>query len=178
MAFHPQKTDYVILLCLRQDHNKEAETFISSAKEIRSQLSKEDIQTLCQPLFRTGVDYSFGSPNNTKGNGPTLKILDEEIDDFICYDLDLMVGLTETARKSLYNLRLAANRCKYSIKLEKGDLLVIDNNKVIHGRSEFNPLYDGYDRWILRTCAMQSINSFRNAVNLKSPRKIETTFEV
>jgi len=34
--------------------------------------------------------------------------------------------------------------------LETGDLLVIDNNKTIHGRKPFQPKYDGTDRWVQR----------------------------
>jgi alpha-ketoglutarate-dependent taurine dioxygenase len=34
--------------------------------------------------------------------------------------------------------------------LETGDLLVIDNNKTIHGRKPFQARYDGTDRWVQR----------------------------
>jgi L-asparagine oxygenase len=34
--------------------------------------------------------------------------------------------------------------------LEAGDLLIIDNNKTIHGRKPFQPRYDGTDRWVQR----------------------------
>jgi L-asparagine oxygenase len=34
--------------------------------------------------------------------------------------------------------------------LETGDLLIIDNNKTIHGRKPFQPRYDGTDRWVQR----------------------------
>ena len=41
---------------------------------------------------------------------------------------------------------LNLNTFSYSIKLEPGDLLIINNRKSLHGRSCFTPRYDGKDR--------------------------------
>ena len=35
--------------------------------------------------------------------------------------------------------------------LEPGDLLVIDNNVAVHGRSPFTARFDGHDRWLQRS---------------------------
>ena len=35
--------------------------------------------------------------------------------------------------------------------LEPGDLLVIDNNVAVHGRTPFVARFDGTDRWLQRT---------------------------
>jgi L-asparagine oxygenase len=40
---------------------------------------------------------------------------------------------------------------KTSVVLEPGDLLVVDNNVAVHGRSPFTPRFDGYDRWLQRS---------------------------
>jgi L-asparagine oxygenase len=38
-----------------------------------------------------------------------------------------------------------------SVVLEPGDLLVIDNNIAVHGRSPFTARFDGHDRWLQRS---------------------------
>jgi len=49
----------------------------------------------------------------------------------------------------------------YSNKLEPGDLLIINNRKVMHGRSEFIPRYDGQDRWLQRVYVTNDLYSGR-----------------
>ena len=34
---------------------------------------------------------------------------------------------------------------------EPGDLLIVDNNLAVHGRTPFEPRFDGTDRWLQRT---------------------------
>jgi hypothetical protein len=36
------------------------------------------------------------------------------------------------------------------IVLEPGDVLILDNFRVVHGRRAFYPRYDGRDRWLKR----------------------------
>jgi len=43
------------------------------------------------------------------------------------------------------------------IKLEKGDLVIINNRRAIHGRSAFTPRYDGKDRWLQRVYITNSL---------------------
>ena len=38
-----------------------------------------------------------------------------------------------------------------SVVLEPGDLLVVDNNVAVHGRSPFTARFDGTDRWLQRS---------------------------
>ncbi|OKP02101.1 TauD/TfdA family dioxygenase [Xenorhabdus eapokensis] len=178
IAFHPLMCDYVLLYCLRQDHEKNAKTFTSSAKMMLRDLSLEEVKILSEPLFITGIDYSYGSPNGVKGNGPLTSILyGNPNDPYMIYDLDLMKGLNTEAELILDKLKKIANKYKYWVALEAGDLLIIDNNRCVHGRSEFIPRYDGYDRWLLRTCVLTNIKQARSNI-LEEPRIINTRFIV
>jgi hypothetical protein len=51
----------------------------------------------------------------------------------------------------LVRLRNLIEEIKTSVVLEPGDLLVVDNNIAVHGRSPFAPRFDGYDRWLQRS---------------------------
>ncbi|MDC9592115.1 TauD/TfdA family dioxygenase [Xenorhabdus sp. IM139775] len=176
IAFHPLICDYVLLYCLRQDHEKMAKTFTSSAKMMLLDLSLREIQILFEPLFVTGIDYSYGSPNGVKGNGPLTSIFyGNPNDPYMIYDLDLMKGLNAEAELVLDKLKKIANKHKYWVALEAGDLLIIDNNRCVHGRTEFIPRYDGYDRWLLRTCVLTNIKQAIPDI-LEEPRVINTRF--
>ena len=43
------------------------------------------------------------------------------------------------------------------LHVEKIDLLVIDNEKTIHGRKPFQPRYNGTDRWVQRVLVRKEI---------------------
>ena len=44
----------------------------------------------------------------------------------------------------------AVQQSVQGIILKTGDLLIMDNRKVIHSRKPFQPKYDGTDRWLQR----------------------------
>jgi hypothetical protein len=39
---------------------------------------------------------------------------------------------------------------RIQINLQPGDIIILDNNRVVHGRSSFIPKYDGTDRFLVR----------------------------
>jgi alpha-ketoglutarate-dependent taurine dioxygenase len=41
--------------------------------------------------------------------------------------------------------------------LQAGDVLVIDNERAVHGRTPFVPRYDGTDRWLKRALVVTSL---------------------
>jgi hypothetical protein len=43
------------------------------------------------------------------------------------------------------------------VVLEAGDLLVVDNNVSVHGRSPYEPRFDGTDRWLQRTFVVSDL---------------------
>ena len=45
--------------------------------------------------------------------------------------------------------------------LEAGDLLVVDNRRAVHGRSEFRARFDGTDRWLQRTFVVDDLAADR-----------------
>jgi L-asparagine oxygenase len=62
-----------------------------------------------------------------------------------------MFGTTEIAEHMItkivdiyYNQRIKYN-------LQPGEIILVDNNRAIHGRSPFFPKYDGNDRFLVRS---------------------------
>ncbi|NBT21304.1 MAG: hypothetical protein EBT17_04190, partial [Actinobacteria bacterium] len=44
-----------------------------------------------------------------------------------------------------------------TVVLGDGDLLVIDNDRAVHGRTPFVPRYDGTDRWLKRALVVREL---------------------
>lgn len=175
-AFHPYLPDYLFLLALRADHDRTAHTFVAGVDQIIRSLDVSTIQTLRQPLFHTGIDFSFGNTDLSRDKGPVVPVLYGNNErPFFTYDLDLMTGTTSEATRALDKVRSAAYDAKVGIVLEPGHLLVIDSRRAIHGRSSFRARYDGDDRWLLRSSAVASLRPSSAERELGS-RVIETVF--
>lgn len=149
-AFHCYKPTVVLLLCLRGDSN--AATTYADVSEIVKHLSPETIETLTKPVFTTSVDESF----RTKGESDmeilcsVLKVDSQTAAYEICYDEALMKGQNEQATNALGELKQAIDKSIREVVLDTGDLLTMDNTRVIHGRLPFQARYDGTDRWLQR----------------------------
>jgi L-asparagine oxygenase len=157
-VFHPYAPEYLLLFCLRPDHDRLAETTCASITHALPLLSDHDRDCLFQPLYRTGIDYSFGNTQTIKGNGPVLPVLyGNRADPFLNYDEDLMEAITEEAQAALESLKQAIAQVYRSIKLNTGDLLCIDNRRTVHGRSSFAARYDGFDRWLQRSFVVRDL---------------------
>lgn len=148
-AFHPHRPRYLLLLCLRGDEN--AHTTFAAAREIVATLDERTVGILRESRFRTAVDESFASEGRSQLLGP-FAVLSGTVDlPTFVYDADLMIGIDEEAQGALESVGHAIAAVEQRVTLAAGDLLVIDNNLAVHGRSPFTPRFDGTDRWLQRT---------------------------
>ena len=69
----------------------------------------------------------------------------------LTFDADLMVGDDPEAQSALDALAGAVAKAKIGVPLQTGDLIVVDNQVAVHGRSPFKARFDGTDRWLQRT---------------------------
>ena len=159
-AFHPYKPDNVLLLCLRGDPG--ASTTYALLDEVMTELSADTIDILAKPWFTTSIDDSF-RVNGEKDMHLTLSILRSKTDlgtqktsYEITYDRALMRGTNNDAENALEKLTNAISRKTRDVILGDGDLLVLDNRTMIHGRRAFAPRYDGTDRWLKRVLTIRT----------------------
>jgi hypothetical protein len=73
------------------------------------------------------------------------------------FDADLMVGTDTEADDALRALAQVVQAHHTGLALQAGDLLVVDNNVAVHGRSSYEPRWDGYDRWLQRSMAVTDL---------------------
>jgi L-asparagine oxygenase len=172
-AFSKIKPDLLSLACIRGDDH--AYTYILPVQSIISNLNEKERELLRQPLWKIGVDYSFKLNGNEfiEGNirGPIPIITGSEENPTLVFDQDLMIGINEDATQIIkkivdiyYN-----NRIKHC--LQPGEIMIIDNHKVVHGRSPFVPLYNGKDRFLVRCFGMFEEN-FKNSSYARNDGKI------
>jgi len=151
-AFHPHRPRYLLLLCLRGDDA--ALTTLASIREVMPTLPSDVVDTLYQPRFRTAVDESYldGRPNVL---GPCVPVLrGPRTSPSMVFDADLMVGVDRDADDALRILGEGIQRCHTGVALRAGDLLVVDNDVAVHGRTAYTPRFDGTDRWLQRSMAV------------------------
>jgi alpha-ketoglutarate-dependent taurine dioxygenase len=61
------------------------------------------------------------------------------------------------AASALQDMRDAVNSSTREVVLKTGDLLVINNDRTVHGRKPFKPRYDGTDRWVQRMLVVRDM---------------------
>jgi hypothetical protein len=156
-AFHPYRPAYLLLLCLKGDAN--AVTTLASIREVLPFLSDEVKKTLFEPRFRTAVDESY---LNGRANvlGESIPVLSGDAErPTMVFDADLMIGVDDEAQAALMALSQAVEAHHTGVCLETGDLLIVDNAVAVHGRSQYNPRFDGTDRWLQRTFVVDNLET-------------------
>ncbi len=155
-AFHPHKPRYLLLFCLRGD--PAARTMVCSIAYVLPQLDAATIAILREPRFRTRPDASFLEEATVGELGPPMTVVTGTGAELtFTYDEDLMVGTDDAAQAALDRLGRAVRTHASAIVLEAGDLLVIDNHRVVHARSPFRARFDGSDRWLQRTFVVSDL---------------------
>jgi L-asparagine oxygenase len=83
--------------------------------------------------------------------GPIPIIHGSEDDPQLIFDQDLMYGTTIDADDLKNVITKIYYESRLSHVLKPGDIIFIDNRRAVHGRSPFQPKYDGSDRFIIRS---------------------------
>ena len=156
-AFSPLRPDFLSLACLKGDPN--AWTYILPVNILLQNLSTDEIELLWKPLWNIGIDLSFkisGKPDEIRG--PISILQGNPNYPILVFDQDLMTGITEEAQQIIYRIIDIYKRFRIQICLQAGDILILDNRFVVHGRSPFSPKFDGNDRFLIRAFAVLKIN--------------------
>jgi L-asparagine oxygenase len=168
--YNTNNPDYIVLLCLRQDRNQEAQTLYADARDICKKLTPAQLKTMRRPEFQFAASYSFtgkcGSERIWSVPCPLLK----GPDDFPEISIDLLCGVRGLTNEANDILQILREVCAHTdvctrIRLAPGDLLLIDNRKGAHARTAFTAYFDGYDRWMHRVYVRRSLWELRKDHN-------------
>ncbi|MFF8838148.1 guanitoxin biosynthesis L-enduracididine beta-hydroxylase GntD [Streptomyces sp. NPDC015130] len=169
-AFHPHRSDYTALMCLRNPYG--APTTYADIADL--EIDEADREILRQPLFAARPSGSHSAERNAYTThlpefrhaaarrsfdriedlhrNPSVQpvLFGGEDDPYLCVDPDCMTALDDEAAGALARLCDEINRKLQDVTLAPGEILFLDNFRAIHGRKPFTALYDGTDRWLKR----------------------------
>jgi Fe(II)/alpha-ketoglutarate-dependent arginine beta-hydroxylase len=169
-AFHPYRSAYTALMCLRNPYG--APTTYCDIADL--EIDEADRAVLRQPLFETRPSGSHSAQRNELDtlvppdrreraarsfaavaaihDVPNVQpVLYGAADaPYLCVDPDCMTATTEEAAGALQRLVAEVNRKIQDVTLSPGTVLFMDNHRAIHGRKPFTARFDGNDRWLKR----------------------------
>ncbi|MFJ7075534.1 TauD/TfdA family dioxygenase [Streptomyces sp. NPDC098781] len=147
-AFHPNRPDFLGLMCVRADPTGDARLCTASVRRALPLLSENARRVLSEERFLTEPPPSFGGGEGVTPVHAVLRGAPEDPD--VVVDFASTHPVDDPARQALEELRVAFERVTHALALDVGDLALVDNRLTVHGRTSFSPRYDGTDRWLHR----------------------------
>ncbi|MFZ3474024.1 TauD/TfdA family dioxygenase [Streptomyces sp. 4.24] len=163
-GFHPHPPDYVVFLCLRADHDQIAGMRVAGIRQALPLLTPAARQALFAPEFITTPPPSFGPDAAAPASGVEPRpVLSGAVEDPDIRMAQLVTTpLTPRAAAALAEFGRACEATARTLRLNPGDLVIIDNRVTVHGRTAFHPRYDGADRWLQRTYVTTDLRRSRD----------------
>jgi L-asparagine oxygenase len=154
IGFYPQ---YLVLHCIRGDSG--ATTIWFEVDDLIKSIPDDLLNTLYQPIFRFPVPKSFGgvipSLNNSFYSDASPILLGSADYPEMRIDFTGMISDSEVGKDAINELDklINSNEICYSITLEPGQTLILNNRTTAHGRSSYSPEFDNLKslRWLQRT---------------------------
>ena len=166
-AFSPLRPDYLSLTCLRGD--SAARTYVMPVGAILSEVSAKEQALLRTPLWTCDVDLSFQlgdfPPEHWKTRGPMSILSGPATDPQLVFDQDLMTGVDTDSEALVKKLVDIYYDKRHAHVFTPGDIMIVDNNRAVHGRSGFIPRYDGLDRFLVRCFGIKNSLRVRGAMS-------------
>jgi Fe(II)/alpha-ketoglutarate-dependent arginine beta-hydroxylase len=174
-AFHPYRSDYIVLACLRNPYG--AVTTVGNIDDL--ELSEDDVDVLFQERFIIRPDQSHLPTNNSADGAASFAFIEQlntapppvavlfgsrnrpymRADP---YFMTVPDGDAPAAR-ALDHFIAAMDAAMRDVVLAPGEICFLDNFKVVHGRKPFTARLDGTDRWLKRICITRDLRKSRDA---------------
>ncbi|MFY4720879.1 TauD/TfdA family dioxygenase [Streptomyces sp. LaBMicrA B280] len=148
-AFHPGRA-HLLLLCCMRNHDGIATT---AASVRRTALAPADVERLKRPVVPILPDDAYEEAQQFAGRPAPVPALFDTPEGLTLRFDPAYTPLDEAEaewRGAYRRLEDELARVSVAVSLEPGDVLVVDNDIVVHGRVPFTARYDGTDRWLKR----------------------------
>ncbi|MCX5197424.1 TauD/TfdA family dioxygenase [Streptomyces sp. NBC_00249] len=149
-AFHPGRAHLLMLACMR-NHDRIATTAASVRK---AELAQEDIALLTRPVLPILPDDAYDEAQGYAKEAPPAVPALFASEQGLTLRFDPAYTPLDTAdeeyRAAYGRLSAELARVSVAVSLDPGEVLVVDNDLVVHGRVPFRARYDGTDRWLKR----------------------------
>jgi hypothetical protein len=148
-AFHPGRAHLLLLQCMRNPDN----IATTAASVRRTDLSDDDVEQLTRPVIPILPDDAYEEAQQFGGAPAPVATL-HRTEDGLTMRFDPAYTPVDQAdelwREAYGRLEDELARVSVAVSLAPGDILVVDNDVVVHGRVPFRARYDGTDRWLKR----------------------------
>lgn len=170
-AYHPMRTDYLGLMCLRNPDDVET----TMADIVDVELDEATRQQLAERRYFILPDHSHRAENHgsTEPVDPRVAELTERSyarvrqalaepepvavlfgapeSPYLRIDPYFMEGFHgEREQQVLDTTGVAIDKAMGGVVLKPGDIVFVDNYRMVHGRKPFRARFDGTDRWLRR----------------------------
>lgn len=156
LAFVENPPDYLMLYCIRPDREGLAETHFYDSRLALTQVPKVLRDRLCEPGYAFDVDEGATVEEARGQMGRNFPIIEDQTLELLRYDIDLCTPVKPIYKDALSRLHEALKGMKISLRLRTGQLVVIDNRRIVHSRNVFKAHFDGRDRWLKRAFVRKS----------------------
>lgn len=158
-CFSPLRPHYLSLACHRG--HPDAATYFMTVNELAKRFTADELAQLSSPRWITFVDESFLEHVTGPARRGPMGILGQSGGQpQLLVDQDLMNGIDDKAHALLQKVIRCYVEHRERHTLQSGDLLFLNNRKVIHGRSPFPASFDGRDRFVSRGFIVEDILPF------------------
>jgi L-asparagine oxygenase len=83
----------------------------------------------------------------------------------LVFDQDLMSGTSAASEALIQTIVDIYYKERLAHCLRPGQILILDNRKVVHGRSTYHPKYDGTDRFLVRCFGVRDLRRFEGTLD-------------
>lgn len=156
LHFYPCMPRFVFFMCLREEPGQEVSTNVVVTSKVISRLSQQTLSVLQQPIFYTKSPPIFRAKTY---ESTLMPIINRTAFGMSCLiELVDTRSVTKEGEAAIEEIKevCASPGVLDHIYLKKGDLLILDNYKVLHGRSNFRSQYSGNSRWCQRVLVSDS----------------------
>jgi hypothetical protein len=154
LEFHTDLADLAFLLCI-EPAKVGGESKIVNSHEVHSYIKfhhPDDLKELHEPYQVMHQDRAKPDGKNHLINYPVFRDYEGELSSFILRTFTLIthekmnLKLSEKRKQALNRVDEVAKKLCTTFKMNKGDLLIMNNHRTYHGRSAFK----GSERYLLR----------------------------
>jgi hypothetical protein len=169
-AFHPLRADYLLLFCLRNPG--QVATMVSEPDF--ADLEPSAIDILFEPHFPIHTPPQFTDGVLERGTELIPILFGHRDDPYLRIDPYVMdLPEVDDARAAFEAIAISLEKSVENVVLEPGDILVINNHRMVHGRRGFTASYDGGDRWLKRVNITRDIQKSRDRRDGATTRVID-----
>jgi L-asparagine oxygenase len=166
LSFSPLRPDYLLLGCLRQ--HLAAKTYTFGVANLTEVASGHCLSVLSQKRWMTGVDTAIRRSGYSLElglrRGPVSVLQLHGARPAVTFDNILMESDDVEAAWAVDELMSTYLQRRRTHILHDGEVLILENNHVMHGRSAFPATHSGSGRFLTRSCAVKDLRKVEHAL--------------